>query len=84
MPKEIDCPKCNGLGGNMYKSVACKHCEGTGKITLYTDSDLQQVREEERERCAQECDRQGSEKEYAIGEAACSLCAEAIRQMEDK
>jgi hypothetical protein len=60
---------------------------------MYTESDLQQAREEERERCADACDKVIPEFEKGVSYGnkgnkafirSAQLCAEAIRQLEDK
>jgi len=59
MPREIDCPDCDGDGytaehdpcdphvdgicTNCPIQVQCEPCEGTGKIKVYTEEELQEA-----------------------------------------
>ena len=62
MPKEINCPDCDGRGwfypinnvGGSCK-VLCAICKD-GKITVYTKEELQEAIKREREECALICE----------------------------
>lgn len=50
MPREIDCPDCEGRGvkGNNLTStskyIKCENCEGDGKITVYTETEFNNLK----------------------------------------
>jgi hypothetical protein len=104
MPKKRICPFCkrtkvlknypyagnDGLPGD----VTCFYCDDDGMFTYYTESDLQQAREEMKEKCAKLCEKIEDpqisipdiphSKSQVITMAASQKCAQAIRQMEEK
>ena len=41
MPREIDCPDCENVGILLDGDI-CTYCQGTGKITVYTEEELQE------------------------------------------
>ena len=96
MPREIDCPDCDGKGeyyqyhpdcyqcpvyqdcekpdGEFcYIPSTCDSCQGTGKITVYTEEEFQEAIKAEREECLQDFVKKLSTG-YTIKE-----CVEAIR-----
>lgn len=60
MPREIDCPDCEGTGtidrtqygmsDTAYRT--CKTCKGEGKIKVYTEVELQEAVKKAYEKCA--------------------------------
>ena len=50
MPREIDCPRCEGTGKDGFGTyvINCPDCKN-GKIKLYTEAELQERIQQERE-----------------------------------
>ncbi len=67
MSIEIDCPDCEGSGGN--KHFPCTDCGRTGKITVYTETELKAEIEEHDKRAYDTLSILGVPKERAISVA---------------
>ena len=48
--------KCDGGCGSYPVRVRCETCRGTGEIITYTEEELQEAVQEERESIIQECE----------------------------
>lgn len=96
MPREIDCPDCGGKYRKVRKTTDldtdilygtkvieyCKSCKG-GKITVYTEEEVQELIKQEREECALICENHEGVIVSAYYTQALDDCAEAIRALEE-
>lgn len=55
MPKEIDCPECGKKGFMMQTTCSNNDCKD-GKITVYTQAELNQAVKEAIEKCIKACE----------------------------
>lgn len=84
MPREIDCPDCGGscrsdIGmESVYASkYPCQNCKD-GKITVYTEEELQEAIKQNNEECASICENE-RDKNTGYVFLSAERCAEAIR-----
>jgi len=90
---EIDCPECDN--GNITKIACyngepteiisdCHKCNGTGKITVYTEKELQEAIEDQKEKDALICEKLFNEARYEFSDpeylAGIRKCYEEIRK----
>ena len=74
--------KCDGSCGSCPVQVQCETCRGTGEIKTYTEEELQEAIQEERESIIQECEWIKKQYEHydTTGSELVEICIKEIRK----